>query len=156
MVPHHKILALRNLHRRVRAVIVRLRRNIRFGQKSTVQENLAAANFHHILRQSHDALNKRLRAVKRIPENDDIAALNWLKPVNKLVDENLLLIRDQGSHARAFHFHRLVEKNDNYHSEAERNDEIAPPTSKLAPQRLRRSGRDRRTNFGVRLHVPYV
>jgi hypothetical protein len=50
----------------------------------------------------------------------------------------------------------LVEKNDDDDSEAERNDEVAAPTSKLSPQGLRRCGRDRRTDFGVRLHVPYV
>jgi len=114
---------------------------------------LPLANFDRILRQTDDALNERLRAVQRIPENDHIAALNWIKPVNEFVDENSLLIGDQGGHAGAFDFHRLVEENDENKGEAERNDEIAPPISKLAPQRLRRSGRDSRADFGVRLHV---
>ena len=153
VIPHYEILALRNLRGRVRPEIIGLGRNIRFRQEFPVQINLPLANFNRILWQPDDALDERLRAVQRIPENDDIAALNRIESVNEFVDENPLLIGDQGSHAGAFDFYRLVEENDNNNSEAERNDEIAPPTSKLAPQRLRRSGRDSRADFGVRLHV---
>ena len=41
--------------------------------------------------------------------------------IDELVDEDPLLIGDQGRHAGAFDLHRLVEKNDDDHGEAKRH-----------------------------------
>src|ERR1700722_997757 len=153
MVAHDKILTLRNLRGRIGPEIFRLRRNIRLRQEFAVQINLPLANFDRIIRQTDDALDERFRAVQRIPENNHIAALNWLKPVDELIDKNSLLVGNLRGHAGAFDLHRLVEENDDNNGEAEGNNEIAAPTSNFAPQRWRRSGRDSRTDFGVRLHV---
>src|ERR1019366_6067537 len=131
MIPHHEVLACRNSCGRQSAKIRGLRRNVRFRQELAIEIHLAFTDLHDVFRQSHDALDERLRAVQRIPKEDHIAPLHHLKPVDDLVDENSFLIGNQGGHAGSFYLHWLVEENNDDYGETQRNDEIAPPTPKF-------------------------
>src|SRR5271170_4478745 len=96
---------------------------------------MPAPQLDSLARQSHHTLDKRLRAVERIPENHHIAALDWLEAINKFIDENSLLIRKQRRHAGALHLHRLVEKHNNDERQAHSHRKIAHPSAKLMRKR---------------------
>src|SRR5437879_7565973 len=51
--------------------------------------------------------------------------------IHEFVDENPFLIREQRSHAGAFNFYRLVEKDDDDHGEADRNHQVTGPDSQF-------------------------
>src|ERR1700690_52698 len=88
-----------------------------------------------LARQSHHAFDERLRAVERIPENDYVSALDWLKAINELINENSFLIGEQRRHAGALHLHRLVEKHNNDQRQTHRYSKIAHPSAKLMRKR---------------------
>src|SRR5690242_16728661 len=77
--------------------------------------------------------------VERIPEHHDIAALDWLEAVNKLIDEDALLIGKERSHAGAFDFYRLVEENDNDQCEADSDQKVACPNANFVSQSVQRN-----------------
>ncbi|MCU1285643.1 MAG: hypothetical protein JWO13_1993, partial [Acidobacteriales bacterium] len=74
-----------------------------------------------------DALDVALCCVARVAENDDVAAGDGFPSVDELVDEDAFLIFKSRQHAGAFHFHRLVEKDDEEDRDAERDDEVTDP-----------------------------
>src|SRR5579859_964110 len=102
----------------------------------------ALANFHLLSRQTNDPFDERFRAVERIPKDDDVAPLNGLEAINKFVDKDALLIGEQRSHARAFHFHRLIQENNDDKREADGDEKITRPDTNLGSQRM--GGRWRR------------
>src|SRR6266566_4070636 len=102
MIAHDEVHVTRNAHRTIVAQIFVLRRDVWFRERLAVHINDAAANLYHFVGQRNDAFDERLAAIERIPEYDHVATLNRLKPVNKLVDEDALLIGEQWRHAGAF------------------------------------------------------
>src|SRR5579862_642715 len=112
MISHHKVTVIGDLCRREVAQVFVLRRNVWLGEGHTIHIHNSFANLYHLAGQADDALDKRFRAIQRIPEDDHVAALDGLKPVDKLVDEDTLLIGEEWSHAGAFDLHRLIEEND--------------------------------------------
>src|SRR5882757_11404198 len=112
MIAHDEVHVTRNAHRTIVAQIFVLRRDVWFRERLPVHVNDAAANLYDLVGQRNDALDERLAAIEWIPEDNHVAALNRLKPINKLVDEDALLVGKQRRHAGAFHFNRLIEEHD--------------------------------------------
>src|SRR5271167_1028463 len=108
MVTHHEIAVARHADGSEIADVFVLRRNIGFRHHLFVDVDGAAPNFHNFARQSNHALDERFRAIQRIPEDHDIAALNRLETVDKFVDEDAFLVGEQRGHAGAFDLYRLV------------------------------------------------
>src|SRR6202044_1920909 len=92
--------------------IAKLRRHVIFNQRLPVDDHLALLHFHAIARHSDDALDVAFAGIARKPEDHSIAAIDVAKmeAVDKLVDEDALLIVERGHHAGALHLHRLVDK----------------------------------------------
>src|SRR5208282_5365095 len=84
--------------------------NIVFIERLTIDVDLPVFNADAVAGDSNDPLDVALRSVARIAEHDDVAALDRLPAIHKLVDKDALLIFKARHHAGAFHFHRLVEK----------------------------------------------
>ncbi len=53
--------------------------------------------------------------------------MDGFKPVNKLVDEDALLVGEKRRHAGAFDFHRLIEKHDDDEGKTDGNEQVAGP-----------------------------
>src|SRR6266436_1694847 len=92
VVAHDEIVVRLHAHGRKVAQILVLRWNVRLMHNFSVNVENALADFHGFTRQTDDALDKRLRVIERIPEDDHSSALKWLETVNKFVDENTLLV----------------------------------------------------------------
>jgi hypothetical protein len=73
-----------------------------------------------LARQADNALNERLRGVKGMTEDHNIAAMKRLEMVDKLVYNNRFMIGEQRSHTIALNFHRLINLTDK--EEADRGD----------------------------------
>ena len=97
----------------------------------------ALANFHGFAGQADDALDEGFGAVQRIPEDDDVAALDGLEAVDKFVDEDALLVGEQRRHAGAFDFHGLVQEDDDDQREADGDEQVARPDTNFVTQRMR-------------------
>src|SRR5438270_578030 len=69
--------------------------------------------------------------VERIPENHHVAALNRLEAVDKFVDEDAFLVREQRRHAGAFDFYGLVEEDDDDERETDGDEQVARPDANL-------------------------
>src|ERR1700691_744805 len=155
MVAHHKVLAGRNAPSRVVRSIQIARRYVLVRQFPAVYVHVAGTNLNGFARQSHHALDERLRAVQRIPEHNHVSALDRLKTVDKLVDEDALLIRQERIHAGPFNLYRLIEKNHDDDCQAQGHGKVTGPAAQLAPQ-WRKWGffrRSRRTELSVFLHA---
>lgn len=61
--------------------------------------------------QAYNALDERLRGVKRIMEDHDFIAMNRLKMIDKPIYNNRFMIEEQRSHAITHNLHRLINKN---------------------------------------------
>src|SRR5215470_13636103 len=136
MVAHHKIHVMWNAHGTVVAQILILRRDVRFRKLLTVHIDNPAANLHDFTWQRDDPLNEGLAAVQRIPENDYVTARNWFESIDKLVDEDALLVGKKRRHAGAFDLHRLIQKNDDDEREANRDQKVAGPDSNFTLEGL--------------------
>src|SRR5580658_3426438 len=76
--------------------------------------------------------------VQGIPENDDVASLNGFEAINKLIDENPLLVGEQRSHAGTFHFYGLIEKNDDDKRQPNGDEKVARPNANFISQGMGR------------------
>src|SRR5882724_11329590 len=132
MVAHDEIAVLRHAHRTKITEVFVLRRNVRLGNHFIVDVNRTAADFHRFAGQTDDALDEGLGAVQRIPENDDVAALDGLKAVNKFVDEDAFLVGEQRGHAGAFDFYRLIEEDYDDQRQADGDEQIARPNTNFS------------------------
>src|SRR5262245_36914290 len=112
MIAHHKVAVIGNLCRGEVAQVFVLLRNVWLGERHTIHIYNSFADFHHLARQADDTLDERLRAIEWIPEDDYVAALDGLETVDKLVDEDALLVGEERRHAGALDLHRLVEEDD--------------------------------------------
>ncbi len=99
-----------------------------------------------IARHADHALDVALRGIARIAEHHDIAALDRFQPIHKLVDEDSFLVFERRHHAGAFHFHRLIQENDDEGGDRQRDNKVTEPDAKAGPdaQRFGQYLRDRR------------
>src|SRR5579862_186701 len=134
MIAHHKVAVIGHLCRREVAQVFVLRRNVWLGERHTIHIHNSFANFYHLAGQADDALDERLGAVQWIPKDDHVAALDGLEPVDKLVDEDALLVGEERSHAGAFDLHRLIQEDDDDERQADCDQEIAGPDADFVSQ----------------------
>lgn len=143
MVAHDEVTVFGDANGAEVADVFVLRRNVRLRNRVTINIDDALTDFDLFSRQADDALDERLGAVERIPENDDVAALDGLEAINKFIDEDAFLVGEQRGHAGAFDFYGLIEKNDDDESEADGNEKIARPNTNFISQGMGRRGRRR-------------
>src|SRR6266853_746049 len=127
MIAHDEVHVTRNAHRTIVAQIFVLRRHVWFRERLAIHINGATANLHDLVGQRNDALDERFAAIEWIPEDNYVAALNRLKPINKLVDEDALLVGKERRHAGAFHFNWLIEEHDDDQRKANGDEQITRP-----------------------------
>src|SRR5246127_2917136 len=121
------------------------RGNVILVDRLIVDVYLAAIDANAVARHTDDPFDIDFGRVARIAELHNIAALNRLQPVDKFIHEDPFLVFERGHHARALHFHRLVEKDDDEGGDRQRDDEIAHPDADPCPK-THRSSRYRHTN----------
>src|SRR5579859_382060 len=143
VVAHNEITIPGDANRSEVAQVFILRGYVRFLNGAAIHVNNALADFDFLAGQTDDSFDEGFRAVQGIPENDDVAALDGLEAVDKLVDEDTLLVRKKRGHAGAFHFHGLIKKNDDDQGEPNGDEKVASPNPDLHSQGMGR-GRPRR------------
>jgi len=141
VVAHDEIAVLGDAEWAVVAHVFILRRDVRLVDGAAVDIDDALANLDIFSRKTDDAFDERFRMIERIPENNNIAALNRLEAVDKFIDEDALLIGEERRHAGAFDFNRLIEENDDDESEADGDEEVAGPNTDFVSQRMDCRGR---------------
>src|ERR1700675_4411185 len=97
----------------IRAGVRVIAGDVVFVERLAVHVDVAILDANPVAGNADDALDVALRSVPWIAEDDDVAALDGLPAIDKLVDEDPLLIFEAGHHAGAFNLHRLVEEDNN-------------------------------------------
>jgi len=138
VVAHDKVIVGGDADGAEIAEIFVLRRYVRLGDDFTVDEDGALADFDSLAGKADDALDERFGAVEGIPENDDVAALDGREAIDKLVDEDALLIGKERSHAGAFDFDGLVEEDNDDEGEADGDEQVAGPDADFVAQGMTR------------------
>src|ERR1041384_2656516 len=108
MIAQHKVSILRNHSFRIGARILVVGWNIGLGQHHTVHVNAPVGDADAVTRQADHALDEALARIARIVKDDDVTALDALKVIDQLVDEDALLVFKARLHAAAFNLDRLI------------------------------------------------
>src|ERR1700682_2207560 len=127
MVAEDEEAVRRNHDSSIRAGVRVIAGDVVFVERLAVHIDLATLDANPVACNSDDALDVALRSVARIPEDDDVAALDGLPAIDKLVDEDALLVFEAGHHTGAFNLHRLVEKDNDESGDGERDQQVARP-----------------------------
>src|ERR1700674_2011912 len=127
MVAEDEEAVRRNHNFTIRADVRVIAGDVVFVERLSVHVDLATLDANPVAGDADDALDVALRSVARIAEDDDVAALDGLPAIDKLVDEDPLLIFEAGHHAGAFNLHRLVEKDNDEGGDGERDQQISRP-----------------------------
>jgi len=137
VISHDEVHVLGDADGAVVAHVLVLCGNVRLVDGAPVNIDNALANLDILSRQPDNALDERFRMVERIPEDDDVAALDGLEPIHKFVDEDALLIGQERSHAGAFDFYRLIEEDDDDERQANSDEKVAGPNTDFVSQGMR-------------------
>ena len=127
MIAHHEIAVGRHDDLRIGAFIAVDRGDVIFAQRLPIDINLAGVDADTIASDADNAFDKALRRIRRIVEHHDVAALNRLQAIDKLVDEDPLLILERRHHACAFDLDRLIQEDDGESRNRKRDHQIAQP-----------------------------
>src|SRR5271166_2735133 len=127
VVAQDKVFMRRHDNIRIRADVFVHLRHILFAQLTIVDVHQSVLDPHAIARYSNYALDVALRSVARITEDHHVTPLDRFQTVNKLVDEDPLLVFQRRHHAGSLHLHRLVEENDEERRNGQRNEDVAYP-----------------------------
>src|SRR5580700_10091729 len=127
VITQHEIAVGRNHYLSVGSFVLVGTRNVVFVDRLAIYKDAAGIDLDVVTCQANDPLDKALRWVSGIAEHDDVAALDRLQPINKLVHEDPFLIFERWHHACALHFNRLVEEDDDETRDGQRDDQIAQP-----------------------------
>src|SRR5262245_58984088 len=129
MVAKHIVVPFAYSHRWIRICVLITSRNVSLFNQLAIDVNLTVANRDDISGNPEDTLDEGFAGILRIPEDDDVAAVDLLKVIDKLVDENSFLIEQLRLHTRAFDFHWLVQED--HHQEGNHHcqqDVLQPPS----------------------------
>ena len=135
MVAHDEILVRPQDRVRIGALIAKPGRHIRLCQRLSIHVDLAVVDAEIVSGNRNHPLDVTFRGVARVMKHDNIAAVDRLKMVLKLVDEEPFLVLQSRHHAGAFNTHRLVEERNNQEGDSYSKQQIAKPTGerKYAP-----------------------
>ena len=103
MIAQHIVLIGPNAHRGVTLLVEITRRDIRLAERFAIHQHMAIANTHFITRQSDHAFDVGLGLIERIAENHHVTPLDGPEAVEKLIDENPLVVFEAGHHAGSKH-----------------------------------------------------
>ena len=92
-----------------------------------VDPDIAMFDAQMIAGKGDDPLDVALLWIARIVKDHHIATLDGLNAVDKLVDEEPVVVFQPGQHAGSLYPHRLVEKDDDQHRGHSRDGQIAQP-----------------------------
>ena len=129
VIAHYKITFAWHAHRSEIAQILVLCRHVRLRERGAIHIYDSLANLDDLTGQADHALDKRFCAIQGIPEDDHVAALDGLEAINKLVDEDALLVGEQRRHAGTFDFHGLIEKDNDDQGQADGDQQVAGPNT---------------------------
>src|ERR1700676_1836209 len=129
MVAHHEVTVLGDADGAIVAHVFVLCGHVRLVNRPPVDVDAALAHFHIFAGQTDDALDERFRVVERIPENDDIGALESLEGIKKFVYEDAFLIGEKRGHAGALDFYRLGKENNGDEGQGDGDEEVAGPNT---------------------------
>src|SRR5260370_26153761 len=110
MVAQHEVGVARNNQLRIGTSVGIVARHVIFVESFSVDIHLPVLNADPVSRNANNALDVAFRGVARVAEYNNVAALDRLPAIDKLVDEDALLVFEAGHHADAFNLHWLVEK----------------------------------------------
>src|ERR1700676_2735899 len=127
MIAQHEVAVARNDELRIGTTVGIVAWHIVFVESFSVDIDLPFHDVNPVPRNSNNALDVAFRGVARVAKYNNVAALDRLPAIDKLVDEDALLIFEAGHHADAFNLHRLVEKDNNESGDGERDQQIARP-----------------------------
>src|ERR1700693_857238 len=127
MITQHEVAVARNDELRIGTTVGIVAWHIVFVESFSVDIDLPFHDVNPVPRNSNNALDVTFRGVARVAEYNNVAALDGLPAIDKLVDKDALLIFEAGHHADAFNLHRLVEKDNNKGRDSERAQQIARP-----------------------------
>src|ERR1700674_4567335 len=137
MVAQDEIAVARNDDFTIRAGVGVVAGYIVFVEGLAVHVDLAILDANPVAGNANNALDVAFRGVARVAEYNNVAALDRLPAIDKLVDEDALLVFEAGHHADAFNLHWLVEKDNDESRDSERDQQIARP-DRHHGQRVRR------------------
>jgi|SRR5579883_1123062 len=108
-------------------MVAKFGKNVRLADLVAVHENGSIDDFDHIAGDADHTLDVRLARVERKVKYDKITAGDGVgtKFVLVFVDEDALLVRETGHHAGAFHFHWLIDEDDQDNCENHRGANVA-------------------------------
>src|SRR5580704_7986793 len=92
VIAHHKIFIFRNRYWAVARSVEIARWDINFRPRLAVNVETSASQLDRFARKPDHSLDKRLRAVERIPENNHVPTPDRLEAIHEFVDEDSLLI----------------------------------------------------------------
>jgi hypothetical protein len=134
MIAHDEVAVPGDPHGAVVAHVFVLRGHVRLVNGAAVDVNDALTNLDIFAGQADDAFDERFRMVERIPENDNVASLDGLEAIDKFVDEDALLVREQRGHAGALDLNRLIEEDNDDERKADGDEKVARPNTDLVSQ----------------------
>jgi hypothetical protein len=73
---------------------------------------MAVRNTHTVAAYANHPLDETLARIARIPEHDNVTAVDALPAIHQFVDEDAFLVFQTRFHTAAFHLHRLINKQD--------------------------------------------
>src|SRR6188474_3284675 len=132
MVAQHIVVPFPNSHRWIGIHILIAPSNVTFLNHLPVDVNLAFSDRNNISWHTKHPLDERLAGILRIPENNDVATVDLLKVVDKLIDEDPFLIEQLRLHARAFDLHWLVQENDHQEGNHDSQQDVFQPSPELS------------------------
>src|SRR5437868_3112271 len=112
MVAQHKIRMRRHQDLYHRAIVEVFTGNVWFFEGMAIDIHLSLDDSHAIARGGDHAFDVALGGIERVVKHDDIAAADGFEFVDKLIDEDALLVLKARKHAGSFDAHRLIEEDD--------------------------------------------
>ena len=127
VISHNEIFVLRQDRLRIGAIVSKAHRDIGLSQGFTVHVDLPVVNAQSITGDGDHPLDIALCRIERKVKNHDIVAMDRLKVVFELVDEEPFLVLQSGHHAGPFHTHRLIQERNDQERNGDGKQQITRP-----------------------------
>jgi hypothetical protein len=134
VVAEHEVVAGPDGHGRVAVPLAVLRRYVGLRDLTPVHEEPPRAHLDGVPGQTHDALDEGYRRLAGIPEDDDVAPLDGLEPVDELVDDDAVPVVEKGLHARSLDPEGLGHEGDEEEAEEDGDGQIVQELPRRPPE----------------------